>query len=71
MKNGATCIRKNHCESYTQHVPYLRTCSKYVFITPDNYLMLLIVDIMKRTDKLQPDHENLHHAICALEEVMT
>jgi len=26
---------------------------------------------MKRTEKSQPDHENLHRAISALEEVMT
>jgi len=26
---------------------------------------------MKRTDKSQADYENLHRAICALEEVMT
>jgi len=34
-------------------------------------VMFYIVDIMKRTEKSQPDHENVRHAICALEEVMT
>jgi len=37
----------------------------------DKYWMLCVVDIMKRTDKSQPDHENLRLAISALEEVMT
>lgn len=29
------------------------------------------VDIMKRTEKSQPDHDNLRRAISALEEVTT
>jgi len=48
-------------------------CSKNLINLSDDLSckVLLIVDIMKRTEKSQPDHENLRRAICALEEVMT
>ncbi len=34
-------------------------------------VMLLLKELMKRTDRSLPDHTNLHNAIETLEEVMT
>jgi len=40
-------------------------------VTVLDTMFYVTVDIMKRTERSQPDHDNLCRAISALEEVMT